>query len=542
MICLGLTVTMTVSLLSGCGSRENAGIRQRQPETEAFAAGGGSMETPDTGAASAAGSSSMENPDTGAASAAAEYIVEIQNIAASVAETIGSEDLTPVDCAVYCDDLLGDLAAYQEQINSLASGMSGSEEFFQSVNASINEIYTITEFVRDSNVLVNNYLIGTNNNEETSVDYYTVALNSWMEAQEECSRIAAPKAVGDVWFHFQDSMKYYYEALSAEVKAMPDDQIVDTLAMYTAISLDQRYQTLFSNYYYTMCDREISGLSHQIQVLDSLMNGDANGGQVWVNAAYAMVDNIMPNLYPSMDSVLNLTLSTDGGTQDVLLTAYIEGFTQTYEQKITVTPEEAFYMIKPSVAVEPMNLDTTRTTQFHLTVEDVDTGKIIAQETQPVTIESIYDISYYSNAFGTTEMNNILAWITAESDGILELRRRATEILGEMLGSDNAILPGYQPAWGYEAGDVNIAALQVYAIQCAASQMGVRYNNGGYSFSETQRVLMPGEMDINSLITVMSNEEWYQYLAQAQENGVVYVLDCSLQKALGIKGLDYYAQ
>ena len=27
-----------------------------------------------------------------------------------------------------------------------------------------------------------------------------------------------------------------------------------------------------------------------------------------------------------------------------------------------------------------------------------------------------------------------------------------------------------------------------------------------------------------------------------RENGTVYVLDCDLQKALGIKGLDYYAQ
>ena len=215
------------------------------------------------------------------------------------------------------------------------------------------------------------------------------------------------------------------------------------------------------------------------------------------------------------------------------------------------------------------------------------------------------DICYYSNAFGTTENNNILAWITAESEGVLTLRRNATQILGELLGSENATLPGYQPAWGLSSGDPNIAAYQIYAIQCAISAMGVRYNNGAYSFSDMQRVLMPDAVlssgsgicietailmasavlsagmhpliiltpghaqvavetwtgsgqyllvettmlpcdpettSMTDMIALWSDDEWAQYLSTAGENGTVYVLDCDLQKALGIKGLDYYAQ
>ena len=386
---------------------------------------------------------------------------------------------------------------------------------------------------------------------------------------------------------------------------MPDDEIEDTLAMYTAISLSQRNTQMFNNYYNTIVVQAVSGLTHQIEVIDGLIGGLDEDKASAVNVSYEMTDNIMPNLYPSMDSALNLCISTNSGTREVIVSAEIEGFTQKYEKKITVTPENAFYMIKPQIAVDMMDLNTSRTTQFDLTLTDASTGAVIVRDTQPVTVESIYDICYYSNAFGTTENNNILAWITAESEGVLTLRRNATQILGELLGSENATLPGYQPAWGLSSGDPNIAAYQIYAIQCAISAMGVRYNNGAYSFSNTQRVLMPDAVlssgsgicietailmasavlsagmhpliilspghaqvavetwtgsgqyllvettmlpcdpettSMTDMIALWSDDEWAQYLSTAGENGTVYVLDCDLQKALGIKGLDYYAQ
>ena len=262
-------------------------------------------------------------------------------------------------------------------------------------------------------------------------------------------------------------------------------------------------------------------------------------------------------------------------------------------------------MIKPAVATDLMDLETSRATQFKFSVTDASTGEIIAQETQPVTIESIYNISYVSNEFGTTDCNNFLAWITAESDGVLQLRRLATEVLEQTFGEDYAMLPGYQPAYGYSAGDMNIAAWQAWAIQRAISEAGVRYNNGSYSFTGNQRVLMPdavlssgsgicietailmasallstgmhpliiltpghaqvavetwngsgeylliettalpftSDMDVTDLVTYYDNQGWYDYITEraSSGNGITYVLDCSLQQNLGIKGLDYYA-
>lgn len=62
---------------------------------------------------------------------------------------------------------------------------------------------------------------------------------------------------------------------------------------------------------------------------------------------YSTVEEIFPNLYPSMDSAINLLLYTDKGYTDVMVTAEIAGFTQKYEQKVTLTPEMTYLMIKP---------------------------------------------------------------------------------------------------------------------------------------------------------------------------------------------------
>lgn len=591
-----LAFATAASFLTGCsGKTEEAAPIPKQQETVSLSA-----------------SPVMEE--------AAECLEEVRRIADSVAEATADEkNYSLMDCAIYCNDQLENLDICREQLDRLARQLETEEysddadsqaaaedltEFFSSAYACIDEVYSITEFISISNTLTEEFAEGASNDEEDLGAFCDTAYNAWVDVSEKYSQVQAPKAIGDIWLHFQDSLKYYYEALSAAVKAIPEDTLEDALSLYSAYSLIDRNSTIFVNYQYMMMDQEIYALQHQSHILDGLINGFEAGSEEQINLSYSMTDTIMPNLYPSMDSALNLSVSTDRGNREVLVSAVVEGFTQTYEQKITVTPEETLYMIKPQISTDLMDLDTLKTTQFKFTVTDADTGKIIAQDTQPITVESIYDISFYSDEFGTTESNNILAWVTAESDGILQLRRTAIEILGELFGSGNDILPGYQSGWGLSAGDPNIAAIQIYALQAAISRMGVRYNMGPYSFSETQRVLMPdavlssgsgicietsilmasavlstgmhpliiltpghaqvavetwydsGEYllvettmlpfsvesnTVSDLVTLMSAEEWMEYLSSAEENGLVYVLDCALQKDLGIKGLDYYA-
>lgn len=127
-----------------------------------------------------------------------------------------------------------------------------------------------------------------------------------------------------------------------------------------------------------------------------------------------------------------------------------------------------------------------------LRVENTITGEAIIQETKNIELHSVYDYKNYSDEFGIIQNDNILAWMTPETDGILQVRRNAVSWLEQSFGTEYGMLPGYQPAYGFTSDQgAYITYYQVAAIQSAISNMGVRYNMGPYSFSASQRVLMP---------------------------------------------------
>ena len=207
---------------------------------------------------------------------------------------------------------------------------------------------------------------------------------------------------------------------------------------------------------------------------------------------YTLIDEIYPNLYPATNSIVNLAIYTDKDFRDVTITAEIPGFTQVYEQKLTITPEITYLMIKPPVLSDMPDLSSAKDTQLIFKITDNITGDIIAQESQSIKLYSIYDYRSNSDEFGVIQNDNILAWMTPESEGVLAVRRNAVAWLEQNLGRDAGMLPGYQPAYGYGDGEeANITYIQIAAIQSAISAMGVRYNMGPYSLNATQRVLMP---------------------------------------------------
>lgn len=211
-----------------------------------------------------------------------------------------------------------------------------------------------------------------------------------------------------------------------------------------------------------------------------------------VFSRYTLAKEIFPNLYPSMDSAVNLLLYTDKSVCNVLVTAEIAGFTQKYEQKLTLTSEMTYLMIKPPVLADMPDLSAAKDTQLTLRVENIDTGEILVQESQPLQLYSIYDYKNYSDEFGIIQNDNILAWVTPESEGVLQVRREAISWLEETLGSSYGILPGYQLAYGFRSGqEAYVTYYEVAAIQSAITRLGVRYNMGPYSFNASQRVLTP---------------------------------------------------
>ena len=81
---------------------------------------------------------------------------------------------------------------------------------------------------------------------------------------------------------------------------------------------------------------------------------------------YVSTDIIYPNLYSTMDSVINLTATSEGGDSNVMVKAEVVGFTQPYEQKVELSEQITQLFIKPAVLAGDLDLWTSKDAQFKL--------------------------------------------------------------------------------------------------------------------------------------------------------------------------------
>ena len=394
-----------------------------------------------------------------------------------------------------------------------------------------------------------------------------------------------PAYMSDLWPHYIKQIDAYQEKLYADYISLVSN---DVLMAYSASWLLMRQPYIMLHYEQLM----YALMRAQLQnAADALAAGSGAGTRVIVE--HALNDEIYPNLYPSSDSVANVAIFTEGGECDVLIEVQVDGFSQLYRQKITATPEVTYFMIKPPVASDAGNLTSERDTQLTLTVTDLGSNGLIAQETKTVTLHSLYDFTLESNEFGIVEPYNVLAWMRPDAQEVLDVRRAAIDWLEANMGADYNTLPGYQ--LGYPGEDeAKTVLIQAVAIQGAISDMGVRYNMGPYSFGAMQRVLTPDAVvrsksgicietallvasclqsadmhamvlilpghaqvaletwegsgqyilletttlpftgsDVSSYISTPTNDEWVSYLS---DDGT-YVIDCNLASTLGIRGL-----
>lgn len=212
-----------------------------------------------------------------------------------------------------------------------------------------------------------------------------------------------------------------------------------------------------------------------------------------VTSSISCIDTIYPAMYNRLQAVAIVNLSYVNGEKDVLVTVEVDGFSQKYEKTITINQIPQRYYIKPPVLSSGLNLDNQKNTQIKVTVTDVETGSVIASETENVKIMSINDFILSNNEYGYTNYADVLAWVTPESNYIQELLRIAADYMEEYTGYNG--IPGYQ--YAIDEKELMITAYQVYAIQKAISDVGVRYVMSSYSIGEatnaTQRVNRPDE-------------------------------------------------
>jgi len=212
-----------------------------------------------------------------------------------------------------------------------------------------------------------------------------------------------------------------------------------------------------------------------------------------LTASVECIDAIYPALYNRMDAVSILTLSCPQDALDVLVTVEVDGFSQKYEQTMTlgVLPQRLY--VKPPVLSSGLNLDNQKNTQIKVTVSDLKSGNTLLAETSNVKIMSINDFILTNDEYGYSNRADILAWVTPESAYIQDVLRLAAAHMKENTGYEG--IPGYQRT--LDMSDANITANQVFAIQQAISDLGVRYVMSSYSIGEaesaTQRVNRPDE-------------------------------------------------
>ncbi len=210
---------------------------------------------------------------------------------------------------------------------------------------------------------------------------------------------------------------------------------------------------------------------------------------------YQVAEQVFPSLYRSLDSMVTLTASIESGEREVLIKAEVPGFTQPYEQKLKLTPQITKIQIHPPLLTGEINLNSEKDGQLVLSVTDADTGKAYVQDSRNIRIMSKYDVVWWTEELKDSNNDNILAWMTPDSPGVLKLKRDAVDYLSYLTDGKIQSIVGYQD-YGFENKSDN-TWVQIIALQGAISDIEqVRYNNAAFSISSDvhQRVMLPDEV------------------------------------------------
>ena len=207
---------------------------------------------------------------------------------------------------------------------------------------------------------------------------------------------------------------------------------------------------------------------------------------------FDVIDTIYPSLYNTYDAFLIIRTGCLAGTKKITVEAEIPGFTQPYKETIILDNSCKTIYIKPPILTGDIDLTHAKDAQMSMTIKR-DDGSELLSKTYPIHIKSKNDVEWVSDDFGYSTRDNILCYLTPESEKITELKRSAIDILTDMTGGKMASLAGYQSTYGDAYMDTY---LQVAALMNALSSSGVRYTNDVFSLdgSDNQHILFPDQV------------------------------------------------
>ena len=316
-----------------------------------------------------------------------------------------------------------------------------------------------------------------------------------------------------------------------------------------------------------------------------------------ISCSYSTPEFIIPANYRSLDSIVFLQCWTNQGTTDALVTVEIPGFTQKYQQKVELSRAETELNIHPPLVEDAAkNLNSSKDAQIIITVEDLNTGELIVQDSKNIKLYSRFDMQWWDED-GTPYIENILAWVTPEAPEVNQLLNFSADSANYLSEGVLDSIVGYQ--YVSDWSETWITYMQVVSMMHAmASTMDVKYINASFSTAGTglQRVatpaevlnnagglccetavtiasaiqstgmhpvliLLPGHMqtavetwygsgeylliettaltdaaneNFDNVVSYLTTDEWFDYLAQ---DGVT-VIDCDFSEQFGIHAID----
>ena len=261
----------------------------------------------------------------------------------------------------------------------------------------------------------------------------------------------------------------------------------------------------------------------------------ANEENVEVSCVYTVPEEIVPANYRSMDYLVFLEIWTNKDASDLIVTVEIPEYTQQYKEKITVTRAETELAILPPLVLDINDkLSTSKDSQIQITIESLDTGEIILQVTEPILLNSIYDM-YWESESGRLYYENILAWVTPENDMVLALQRNAADSIEAITDGRIDGIWGYQGDGGYYS-QAEITYYQTAAIMNAmADTMNVKYINASFSTTDgmIQRIATPERVLENaSGLCVETSVTLASALKAARMNAMILILPSHAQVAV----------
>ena len=209
---------------------------------------------------------------------------------------------------------------------------------------------------------------------------------------------------------------------------------------------------------------------------------------------FSTVDSVFPSNYRTLEALATFTGYCDYGEMDIFIEVEVPGFTQSYKQKITLGRQVTKLRIVPPLITGDIGLNSEKTAQLVYSVTEVNSGKLLVQESKNIKLYSKYDIIWSDGVNADAFTDNILAWLTPDAPEIVELKRDAIDYLDYITDGALQMIVGYQDIGVFEDISTNTWA-QVIAIHGAVSDIaGVRYNNSSFSMDSQQRVLLPADV------------------------------------------------